>query len=478
MKHKPECEDRLKDDAILVNGVHNYTDPASYVTPQDPAVLQSLETFMDRKLGFMVTWSPGCQMGTYESWALCDADADWSQDEIHWTEDIAEFQQQYVDANQTFNPIKFRPDRWAELAKECGFQYLLFTTKHHDGFCMFDTQTTDYKITAPSCPFSKNKNANITKHLFDAFRKNGMGISVYFSKPDWHNEFYWAKQYGKPADRNVSYSISAYPERWKAFVQYTHAQLRELTSEYGPVDMLWLDGGWVRPDNLHQDISLPQIVEEIRSSTQPGLLVCDRTVGGAYENVLTPETIVPEAILNVPWESCITLGQFFSYHYADRYKTAGELISLLIDIVCKGGNLALNIAPQPDGELPHEGVQALQGLGQWLKANGEAIYRTRAFPQMPATKQMTFTQTTDAFYLLYRYSAPVNKLPRYVTLPLKRLIKAVTLLRTGEQIPFEQNTQTITLFLSQVDLHTSEHADCIKLVYAAEPCFHNAIGGC
>ncbi|MEG1176803.1 MAG: alpha-L-fucosidase [Ruthenibacterium sp.] len=453
------------EEAFLANGVHHYTDPACYVPVQNAAVQKQLDKFMDYKLGFMVTWSPGCQMGTYESWALCDADSDWSQDDIDWTDDIAEFQKQYVDANKTFRPFRFRPDRWAALAKECGFRYLLFTTKHHDGFCMFDTKTTDYKITAPECPFSGDKYADITGHLFSEFQKQGLAISAYFSKPDWHSDVYWAKQFGKAPDRNVNYDVTQHPELWEQFVQYTHEQLRELTRNYGPVDALWLDGGWVRPDNLGQDIRLGEIVDEIRAETNPGLIVCDRTVGGKYENILTPEAVVPEQIIDVPWESCITLGQNFSYHYAEKFKSPRELVLLLIDIVSKGGNLALNIAPQPDGALPLEGVRSLRGLGGWLAANGEGIYGTRPCHALMPTKQTAFTQTQSAVYLFYLYHEPVNKLPRFLVLPMAKPVKSVVLLRSGEEVPFVQEGETLTLHFAALHLEHALYADCFRITF-------------
>ena len=161
---------------------------------------------MGLQLGFMMHWAPGCQLGTLESWPLSDGDASWSQVDVDWT-DIETFKQQYINANKTFNPVKFRPDKWAQLAEECGFKYLLFTTKHHDGFCMFDTATTDYKITAPSCPFHTSPYANITRSLYEEFRKRGMAISVYFSKPDWHCDDYWHRDFGTEPTRNVNYSI-------------------------------------------------------------------------------------------------------------------------------------------------------------------------------------------------------------------------------------------------------------------------------
>ena len=115
-----------------------------------------------------------------------------------------------------------------------------------------------------------------------------MAISVYFSKPDWHCDDYWHRDFGTAPTRNVNYSIQEYPQLWDRFVSYTHRQLEELGSDYGKIDCLWLDGGWVNKDNLNQDIRLGEIVEKLRKGPQPHLIVCDRTVGGEYENIVTP----------------------------------------------------------------------------------------------------------------------------------------------------------------------------------------------
>ena len=173
--------------------------------------------------------------------------------------------------------------------------------------CMTQKQPI-IRLRQITVPFHTHKNADITGALFREFRRQGLGISVYFSKPDWHSEYYWAPQFGTAPDRNVNYDVSEHPDLWEKYVQFAHQQIRELCTNYGKVDVLWLDGGWVRPDNLGQDIRLGEIVEEIRSSSQPHLIVSDRTCGGEYENFITPEKTVPETALSVPWETCTTVG--------------------------------------------------------------------------------------------------------------------------------------------------------------------------
>ncbi|MCI8622249.1 MAG: alpha-L-fucosidase [Provencibacterium sp.] len=449
---------------ILTDGTHSYTEKRDYVPVDNPEVRKHLEWFRGLKLGFMVHWSPVTQLGINTSWPLSDGDRLWSQRDIDWVENIEEFKQQYWTLNETFNPIRFRPDRWARLAKDCGFQYLLFTTKHHDGFCMFDTKTTDYRITHPSCPFSRHKYANITKELFNAFRAEGLAISAYFSKADWHSDAYWHRAFGPAPTRNPNYNISEHPMLWEEFVQYTHQQFRELTSEYGKIDTLWLDGGWVRPDNGGQDLRLAEIIGEIRSTTQPHLIVCDRTVGGPYENIVTPEQRVPEEALDIPWESNLTVGNSFSFRYDDVCKSTREIVHTFIDIVSKGGNLALNITPQPDGELPRTMVHRLRQLGNWLSPNCEAIYGSSISPCKPIRKRnLRYTRQENADYCFYLYEDTPYMAP-YIIAHVPFAVKGIRLLRTGQTIPFVQDGEQVTMDTSEVSMVGAEYADCFALL--------------
>ncbi len=433
----------------------NYSHESSYVKPNEPEVLEKLEWFQDQKLGFMVHWGPYSQLGICESWPISDGDADWARNGIDWAKDGEELRRLYFGLGKTFNPLRFHPDQWASFAKEAGFRYLVFTTKHHDGFCMFDSQYSEYKTTSQDCPFHTHRYADIARHLFDAFRKEGLGIIPYFSKPDWHCPWYWAKGQEKPIayDRNPTYDPREKPELWEQFVQFTQNQMMELVRDYGPVEGLWLDGGQVKPQN-GQDLRMAEFAKKAWEHT-PGLLIADRTVGGPYENYITPEQTVPDHTILVPWESCVIAGGGFSFAYGADYRSPRELVHLLMRVISRGGNLALNLGGQPDGRLPAQGMRSLLRMGQWLDGNGQAVYGTRAHAPYAVTAtdkgeeyECVFTKRKDQNQIfatvLLKEDSP---LPEHLLIPGLDLPKKAFLLETGEEVPFETSENGLTFQL-------------------------------
>ncbi len=382
---------------------------------QEPWLAERIAAWQDMKFGFFVHWGIYSQWGCIESWPLVEVDTWARPDDLPaWVErgkDIEKFKADYFKLNETFNPVRFNPEEWVSAAKYAGMRYFVFTTKHHDGFCMFDTKLTDFRITGPDCPFHTDPRADVAKVLFDTFRHHGFEIGVYYSKSDWHSPYYWSPDAPAP-DRNPNYNTHEQPEKWEKFVEYVHGQIEELVTQYGDIDILWLDGGQVRPPD--QDIDMDRLVAMARKH-QPELIVVDRTVGGKYENYLTPELQVPEVPPDYPWETCMTMATQWSYKEDDTYKSTRELIQLLVNIVAKGGNLLLNAGPGPDGRLHETAISRLKEIGQWMRYSGESIYETR--PIAPYREgNICFTHRGGTVYAFYLMDGETNELPAQIRL--------------------------------------------------------------
>lgn len=406
------------------------THPTSqeYQWPDDPLVKEKLDKWQDQKFGMIIHWGLYAVPGIIESWSLCSED--WiTRDSNSY---YGDYKKWYWGLQKEFNPVHFNPEQWSKAAKDAGMKYVVFTTKHHDGFCMFDTRQTDFKIS--NGPFASNPRSDVAKYVFDAFRKDGFMIGAYFSKPDWHSENYWWPMYATP-NRNNNYDIKKYPWRWDNFKKYTYNQIQELMTGYGDMDILWLDGGWVRPRETvnaevlswgapipewSQDIDMPKIAAMARNA-QPGLLIVDRTVHGPYENYQTPEQRIPDHKIDNPWESCMTLGFSWGYVPNDRFKSASEVIANLIEIVAKGGSLLLGVGPSADGTLQQPIIDRLEEIGKWMRLNGEAIYNTRTTENYHSGN-IFFTRSKDGKTV-------------YALLPLKANEPSPSVMEWTENIP-------------------------------------------
>ncbi len=460
-----------------------YSQEKEYHPDPDPAINQRLDEWKDLKFGLLMHWGTYSQWGIVESWSICPEDLSWATGgrKPGISDSYSEYVKKYEGLKNTFNPTKFNPAKWAEAAKDAGMKYVVFTTKHHDGFCMFDSKYTDYKITDTACPFSIHPKRNVTKEIFDTFRSNDFWVGAYFSKPDWHSDTYWWKKF-PASDRNCNYSIEKYPEQWKKFKDYTFNQIDELMSGYGKIDILWLDGGWVRKkteqeinDELKevyegsrwtrnpqsQDIDMPALVKQARAK-QPSLIVVDRAVPGEQQNYLTPEQHIPEHGLSYPWETCMTMATSWSYVPNDTYKSADELIEKLVDIVSKGGNFLLNIGPSPEGELSDTAYSRLKEIGHWMKINGEAIYGSRIFSSFGEGDRIRFTQGKNSkVQYIFLFDKPIGKLP--ITKMLFTAETTVTLLSNQQTIPWKQLNGDPTLDFSRIKHKENQYVWVLKV---------------
>jgi len=297
---------------------------------------ERLEKFRDQALGMFIHWSVDAQLGSVISHSLVGADEDFTR-------------RYFEQLPKSFNPRRYDPTEWAELAKLCGFKYAVFTTKHHNGFCMFPTKTTDFSIE--HTPYGKD----ITKAYAEAFRTAGLGMGFYFSPDDFwmlHKQNIPISRTKAEGDRRVL------PTDNPELTRHNLAQIQELYTHYGAVEYLFIDG---QPDGIR----------DLAWKLQPDTIV----TRGA---LATPEQKLPEAALPRPWEACFTLGTQWQFKPTnENYKSGTALIEMLIETRAKGGNLLLNVGPEPDGTIPFEQERIIRELGLWLFINQEAIYQVR-----------------------------------------------------------------------------------------------------
>lgn len=291
-----------------------------------------LEWFRDQGFGLFIHWGVDSPLGVTISHSLVGASDDYVSRYFH-------------DLPSYFAPDSFHPESWARLASLAGVRYVVLTTKHHSGFCMFDTKTTPFNVM--QTPLHRD----ITAEVFNAFRKQNIATGVYFSPDD----FNWLHQNGIQIERHVS---QVQPSSNPGLLKYDQQQVQELLTQYGPVQVIFFDGE-------------AKGLRELAWKLQPDVVV----TRGALQ---TPEQNIPGATLNAPWEACITMGTAWQYQpQHEVYKSGPELIRLLVQTRARGGNLLLNVGPKPNGELPIEEEDRLREIALWMFVNSDAIYSVR-----------------------------------------------------------------------------------------------------
>jgi alpha-L-fucosidase len=288
--------------------------------------------FTDLGLGLFIHWSFDVQLGMVISHSVVGASQDY-------------LDRYFNELPQTFEPSSFQPEKWAREAKMAGMKYLVFTAKHHSGFCMFDTKTTDFNVL--NTPFA----TDATKEILDAFRKEGLAVGLYFSPDDFWFMYDKKREIGRRKP-------GAMPSENPDLMVYNKIQMKELMTQYGTIDIVFIDGV-----DVPANVELAKVCWELNED-----VVVTR---GAIQ---TPEQTIPNKPLPSPWESCITLGEQWQYRPTNEiYKDAGDVIRKIIEIRCKGGNLLLNIGPDKEGQFPPEQSGPLNELALWNFINREAF---------------------------------------------------------------------------------------------------------
>lgn len=415
--------------------VHQQSNTEDYVWPTDPQVLTKLKHWQDQKFGVLMHWGLYSVPGVVESWSICSEDWIVRERKPTYEEDKA----WYWSQKDSLNPVNFDPSKWADVMKKAGMKYMIFTTKHHDGFCMFDTKYTDFSIAHG--PFGKDPRHNIAKEVFDAYRNKGFMIGCYFSKPDWHSKWFWNPYYATP-NRRINYKKQQHPDWWQNYRKFTQNQLNELTTDYGNIDILWLDGGWITGD----EIGLDTILVDARKRN-PGMISVDRTIRGKNENYQTPEQGIPAKQLDIPWESCITLSHAWGWTPNAKFKSPNKVIGILSEIVAKGGCLALGVGPKADGTLQPEVVKNLLQIGSWLNKNGQAIYSTvNAAHYNDGKVWFTADKNGKTLYAIYALEDG-EKTPKTITWTENKPKGKLVLLQNGKSVKYtvKGNQVTVTL---------------------------------
>ena len=415
--------------------VHQQSNTEDYVWPTDPQVLTKLKHWQDQKFGVLMHWGLYSVPGVVESWSICSEDWIVRECKPTYEEDKA----WYWSQKDSLNPVNFDPSKWADVMKKAGMKYMIFTTKHHDGFCMFDTKYTDFSIAHG--PFGKDPRHNIAKEVFDAYRNKGFMIGCYFSKPDWHSKWFWNPYYATP-NRRINYKKQQHPDWWQNYRKFTQNQLNELTTDYGNIDILWLDGGWITGD----EIGLDTILVDARKRN-PGMISVDRTIRGKNENYQTPEQGIPAKQLDIPWESCITLSHAWGWTPNAKFKSPNKVIGILAEIVAKGGCLALGVGPKADGTLQPEVVNTLLRIGSWLNKNGQAIYSTvNAAHYNDGKVWFTADKNGKTLYAIYALEDG-EKTPKTITWTENKPKGKLVLLQNGKSVKYtvKGNQVTVTL---------------------------------
>jgi len=394
--------------------------------------------FRDAKFGMFIHWGPYSLASVEASWPIMRPQEKWKISEA-----------EYRALPTRFNPVKYDPDHFIDLARAAGQQYVVFTTKHHDGFCMFDSAYSDYKIT--KTPYGKD----IVKALSDACARRSMKLGFYYSPPDMTHPGF--RDTSKPARENSG----GQPERpeWSSYLDYMELQLSELLTRYGDCKVIWFDGLG------HQEKYNGRRFQRLIHTLQPGTLINDRI--GIRGDFVTPEQFIPKAIPTkdievhgvdksvkfhdgVPdakdfqlWETCMTINHTWAYNANDHnFKSPQDLIRGLIEVTSRGGNFLLNIGPQPDGLVQPEFQERLHAIGDWLEVNGEAIYGSTYGPIQGNPALRTTARGNHVYLHIFEWpSGPL------VIENFKPKVTSARLLSNSQRVPFTQSESALTINL-------------------------------
>ncbi len=385
--------------------------------PADP---DSLAKWQAMRFGMFIHWGPVSLKGT----------------EIGWSRGKQVPREEYDRLFEQFNPVQFDADEWARIATNTGMQYVIITSKHHDGFCIWDSQYTDYDIT--TTPFKRD----VLAELSSACRKAGLAFATYYSILDWYQPDYNTID----AQGGPGYALPAgQTPDMDRYVEYMQNELREIVTKYGPLQSMWFDGEWEKPWTFERGWALQKFCREL----DPKMLVNNRVGKGreGMEGVTksgfapgdydTPEQKVGSFNTERPWETCMTLCSQWAWKPDDKLKSLKECIDILVQTAGGDGNLLLNVGPMPDGRIEPRQVDRLTEIGAWMKTNGESIRGTRGGPFLPEKWGCSTHKGNKIYVHVLNWPDTELQLPK-----LDATIQSATLI-DGTSVTFHQDANGI-----------------------------------
>jgi len=358
----------------------------------------------ESRFGLFVSWGPVSLTGKEIGWSRGGERRDGSGVGGPIPVEI------YDNLYKHFNPSVFDANEWVRIAKDAGTKYIVFVTKHHDGFCMWDTQTTDYKITSAQSPFGRD----VAHELADACHAAGIKLIWYFSLGDWYDPDYYTDNHDR-------------------FTARLLGQIRELCTNYGRIEGFWFDLSY--PKMAEDDLS--KKVNNLIHQLQPGAIINNR--GGLSADYDTPEQRIGAFQIDRPWETCMTMGTQWTWKPKDTIKSFDECIYILVNAAGGGGNLLLNIGPMPDGRIAPKQVERLKEIGSWLKKYGQSTYGTRGGPFMPGDFGASTHKGNTIYLHVLEWDGQSLSLP-----PIDKKIVSASLL-TGGEVAVKQSADGITV---------------------------------
>jgi len=383
------------------------------------ATAKDMAWWRDARFGLFVHWGPVSLVGTEISWSRGGPRPGWGRDSQATGPIPVEV---YDNLYKQFRPYAFNADQWVAMAKAAGMKYIVFTTKHHDGFCMFDSALTDYKIT--NSPLGRD----VVAELAEACHKHGLRLGFYYSPPDWHHP-------------------DCCGEHHERYVEYMHGQLRELCTNYGKVDIIWFDGLGSTAEMCRSEEMLKMIRE-----LQPHVLINNRA--GLPGDFSTPEQHVGAFSNTRPWESCITIATQWAWKPNDRTKSLSECIRTLVGCAGGDGNLLFNVGPMYTGAIEPLQVERLEEMGAWLRKYGKTVYGTRGGPYMPTLWCASTHKGRNLYLHVFEWDGDRFELP-----PIDAKVRSARLL-TGGCVDVAQTDEGITVVVAP------EHQDAIDTIVA------------